>query len=398
MHREIRTIRNAQVRAKQNGKLGIEGYGAVFNEIYDNGWFKETIKPGAFARALNEKQDVRCLMNHEANLVLGRTKSATLELKEDQKGLHFSCDLPDTQTGRDLHELIKRGDIDQCSFSFRAMAQTWRDEKDADGKMTTTRELTDVDLYDVGPVTFPAYTATSVGVRSLFPEGVPAEVRSHVPDLSDADGDDDGDKPAEPCRCSCRACYSAECNECEMHMASCADEDYCEHMSERTAQRANAKTGKITKRVDGEDLTAAAFLYVGDPEKTDTWSLPWKFSSDAKTKSHLRNALARFNQTNNIPADKKPGVWKKLVAKCKKYGIQVTDEEAKSWDLDAEQRKQVGSGIDCQCDCPECQVGDCANCSDPDCDDPDCDHPGEDESKSARELMEMRLRLAQAAD
>ncbi len=230
--REIRISVNAQVRAKDDGKLGIEGYGAVFNEIYDNGWFKETIKPGAFSRALRESQDVRCLMNHDANLVLGRSKSATLELKEDQKGLHFSCDLPDTQAARDLHQLVKRGDVDQCSFSFRAMAQTWRDEKDADGHWTTTRELTDVDLYDVGPVTFPAYTGTSVGVRSLFPEGVPAEVRSHVPELRKQVGS------SADCQCDCPECQTGDCANCSD--AECDDPE-CDHAGQDESNSARER-------------------------------------------------------------------------------------------------------------------------------------------------------------
>jgi uncharacterized protein len=184
MNREFRIIHGTAIRAKAD-KPGIEGYAAKFNEEYDNGWFIETIKPGAFTRAVKEKQDVRGLMNHDANLVLGRTKSGTLSLNQDATGLYFECDLPDTQTARDLYELVKRGDIDGCSFGFQVMAQSWREAKDSNGKMIQYREIEDVDLFDVGPVTFPAYPQTSVDARSLFPDGVPVEVRQRIPEFAE---------------------------------------------------------------------------------------------------------------------------------------------------------------------------------------------------------------------
>src|SRR5438270_8135031 len=97
---ERRFIKGGQIRAKAGDKPGIEGYAAVFNEQFDSGWFIETIKPGAFTRALKEKQDVRCLFNHDPNNLLGRTKSGTLSLKQDDSGLSYECDLnPDTRMG-----------------------------------------------------------------------------------------------------------------------------------------------------------------------------------------------------------------------------------------------------------------------------------------------------------
>lgn len=85
-----------------------------------------------------------------------------------------------------------------------------------------------------------------------------------------------------------------------------------------------------TKRVAGEDLTAACFAYVGDAEDTSTWKLPIKFSTDEKTKSHIRNALARFSQTKGIPDDKKAEVKAKLIAAAKEHGIEVDDEDEKA--------------------------------------------------------------------
>jgi len=81
-----------------------------------------------------------------------------------------------------------------------------------------------------------------------------------------------------------------------------------------------------TKKVDGENLTADDFIYVGDPEKTDTWHLPWRFSTEEKTVSHLRDALARFNQAG-IPPTKKAAAYEKLVKLCKEHGIEVSNPD-----------------------------------------------------------------------
>ena len=93
-----------------------------------------------------------------------------------------------------------------------------------------------------------------------------------------------------------------------------------------------AKSAK-TKRVAGEDLTAECFAYVGDPEDISTWKLPIKFSTEAKTKRHIRNALARFEQTQGIPANKKAKVKAKIIAAAKKHGIEVSDESEKAVSL-----------------------------------------------------------------
>jgi HK97 family phage prohead protease len=405
---ERRFLKGAEIRADQEGH--ISGHAAVFNQEYvlwDSPGYRyvEVVKPGAFSRALDEQHDVRCLFNHDPNQLLGRTAAGTMKLKEDDKGLFFDATLPDTQLGRDLPVLVKRGDVTGASFAFTVTKQTNREEKNGD-QIVCTREIEDVDLFDASPVTYPAYTGTDVNARTLqmratmFPAGVPAMLLDRVPELRDAE---DGDPEADQhCRCRCRACFSAECDECDMHMQRCADMSRCDHSAVRSI-RSVLRGDKPTKRVDNEDLTSNCFIYVGDPEKPATWALPWKFSTAAKTKSHLRNALARFNQTSKIPADSKAAAWKKLVRICKKYGIKVTDDESKAWALTAEQRADlrdtIGGGEDCECDCPECQVGDCGNCSDPDCDDDDCNHDGDgdaDEDDRAAMLVDVdaRLRLA----
>src|SRR5437879_6424005 len=117
MSKEIRTLRATELRAKGGtgdaDPLRIEGYAAVFNvSSHDLGGFIEQVKPGAFSRAIKTKQDVRALINHNPDMVIGRTKSGTLSLAEDSKGLYFVAALPNTQYARDLHESISRGDMD----------------------------------------------------------------------------------------------------------------------------------------------------------------------------------------------------------------------------------------------------------------------------------------------
>jgi hypothetical protein len=158
---EQRTFGNAELRAK--GDRVIEGYACEFFAVSDPiqpGGFLEHVVPGAFSRAV-KYGDVRALFNHDPNMILGRTKSGTLKLAEDSRGLHFECNLPATSVAADLVHSIRRGDISGCSFSFSALKDEWPSENE--------RILRDVDLFDVGPVTYPAYShGTSVGARSLF--------------------------------------------------------------------------------------------------------------------------------------------------------------------------------------------------------------------------------------
>jgi HK97 family phage prohead protease len=141
----------------------IEGYASVFNEETDiGGMFREVVRPGAFKRAIKEKQDVRALWNHNPDHIIGRTKAGTLSLQEDKRGLWISIDPPDTQFARDLMESIKRGDVDSMSFAFRAIEEQWTERKGE----PSLRELVDLDLFDVSPVTYPAYEGTQVGLRT----------------------------------------------------------------------------------------------------------------------------------------------------------------------------------------------------------------------------------------
>jgi Escherichia/Staphylococcus phage prohead protease len=148
----------------------IGGYAALFNSrshlMNERGAvFVERIEPGAFTKTLKQG-DVRALLNHDPNWLLGRTKSGTLRLVEDDRGLSYEIDPPNTQWARDLMTTMRRGDIDGSSFSFQATREAWG-TAEIDGAEVDERRLIEVRLYDVSPVTFPAYPATTSGVRSF---------------------------------------------------------------------------------------------------------------------------------------------------------------------------------------------------------------------------------------
>lgn len=145
----------------------IEGYAALFNsrtEIWPG--FYEEIAPGAFKDAIG-KSDVRALFNHDQNRILARTSSGTLQIGEDDKGLWYRFEMPDTTEGNDLLTMIKRGDISQSSFAFTVKASEWIEENDN----TTLRIIKECEqLFDVSPVTYPAYQDTSVTARKKAEE------------------------------------------------------------------------------------------------------------------------------------------------------------------------------------------------------------------------------------
>jgi len=111
-------IRFSRPEVRTDGRY-ISGHAAVFNTPADvGGAFLEQIRPGAFARALRERQDTKCLLNHNPDFVLGRVSNGTLALAEDSRGLHFRCDVSRTSAGDDALSMIRRGDLKECSFGF----------------------------------------------------------------------------------------------------------------------------------------------------------------------------------------------------------------------------------------------------------------------------------------
>ncbi|AKJ41548.1 HK97 family phage prohead protease [Pragia fontium] len=159
---------SGEVRAEQRDAepTQIIGYGSVFNSRSEPMWgFREIIKPGAFDDVLND--DVRGLFNHDPNFILGRSSAKTLSLSVDEHGLRYDITAPDTQTIRDLVIApMLRGDINQSSFGFRVAHDGDHWYEDDEG--IVIREITKFSrLFDVSPVTYPAYQDADSGVRSM---------------------------------------------------------------------------------------------------------------------------------------------------------------------------------------------------------------------------------------
>ena len=151
-----------EIRSADDGQK-IVGYAAVFDSYSEYiGGFRERIAKGAFSRVLGD--DVRALFNHDSDIVLGRSKSGTLKLSEDETGLRVEISPPDTQAARDIMELLRRGDVDQMSFGFYTGRDTWA----MDDEGNVERTILEVkSLFDVSIVTYPAYPDTSVALRGM---------------------------------------------------------------------------------------------------------------------------------------------------------------------------------------------------------------------------------------
>jgi Escherichia/Staphylococcus phage prohead protease len=136
----------------------LEGYAATFGAEARIGNFTETIAPGAFAASLAEQNDILALVDHDPGRVLARTRSGTLRLAEDSRGLAFDLDIPSTSNGSDVLALAERGDLGGASFAFTVKRDRWDGER---------RTLEAVDLHEVSIVSaWPAYNGTVVNARA----------------------------------------------------------------------------------------------------------------------------------------------------------------------------------------------------------------------------------------
>jgi len=285
--RELRYLGNNDARfelRETSAGTTITGYAALFAPSQtDMGSFIEVVAPTAFDAALKNGADVRCLFNHSPNHVIGRTKAGTLHLSKDSRGLIYQADIPRTTWMQDLVETMRRGDIDQSSYGFIAPddGEDW--EMDQNG--TVIRTLRNVNLFDVSPVTFPANPNTVSKVRAQFPDG-----KDHIRE----------------------------------RIATLRSTSFPSQMTRRTT---SAVTTEKTKSVDGVELPASSFAYVGDKSDPLTWSLPIHFPGDAeKTQDHIRLALAMFSRTEGIPDSEKSEVYARIVGAAKAHGIAVAHE------------------------------------------------------------------------
>lgn len=168
--RRITNNAHCKIETRADGGKTLVGYGAVFFRADDPGTeyrlgsdLYERVSRTAFDRAIKEKADVRGLYNHNPNVILGRTAAGTMRLSVDDTGLRYEIDLPDTTQARDVAALIERGDVTGSSFSFRTIKQSFSRDS---SRRADVRQLEDLEVLDVGPVTFPAYEATTAAMRA----------------------------------------------------------------------------------------------------------------------------------------------------------------------------------------------------------------------------------------
>jgi uncharacterized protein len=126
----------------------------------------ERILPGAFDKAISRPDDCRGLFNHDPDNVLGRTASGTMRLTTDEKGLQYEIDPDDTSISKDVQRFLARGDVTGSSIAFTVDEERWTETKKEDESWEILREIISVTLYDAGPVTYPAYTSTTSGLRA----------------------------------------------------------------------------------------------------------------------------------------------------------------------------------------------------------------------------------------
>lgn len=309
--REFRKL-SGEVRVESvDGGKKIVGYGSVFNQLSEplrigNRTMRERVMPGAFDRCLAAGADIRGLVNHNADCVLGRTTSGTMRVSVDAHGLRYEIDPPDTSYARDLMVSLERGDINQSSFGFFTIDDAV--VPGDDGYMV--RELREVDCFDCSPVTFPAYTGASSGLRAaeelrtMFPDGLPESLTNEPKKKQ---------KRNAECECDCPECEDGDCMNCSD--PEC-DDPNCEGSR-------SEKPGEIkTKAVDGKNLRASDFAFASDPQDTATWNLPLH---DAR---HVRRALARFNQVRGLSKEEKDAAWKRILSAAKRLKIEVSEENA----------------------------------------------------------------------
>lgn len=161
LERRSYTVAGLEVRA-DHGLSRLVGHAAVFESLSEPMYgFREKIAAGAFAESIG-KDDIRALWNHDTSHVLGRKSAGTLILTEDERGLAVDIKPPPTTWAKDLMISIQRGDITQMSFGFQVLTDSWSMVDGAE-----VRTLEKVKLYEVSPVTFPAYSATDIGSRSI---------------------------------------------------------------------------------------------------------------------------------------------------------------------------------------------------------------------------------------
>lgn len=292
-----RRITTSPVTLETPKGMAFSGYAAKFGIRTEIGnaklWgFYEEIASSAFDRAIREAQDVRLLFNHNPDLLLGRTSSGTLRLKTDSVGLWNDAELPDTTLGRDISVQIQRRDITGQSFAFVTRKDMWETLDDG----TELRTVLDLDLFDTGPVTYPAYEDTTAGVRAAM-RCAPESVRER--------------------RLALRAADDLVCDSCGAEFSSEDDGveagDTCPDCGSGTLEEMNAGRTRLRRPARRavwstdyvNNLPDSAFAYIApggekdEEDKTTPRNLryfPHHNTTGEVDLPHVRNGLSRAPQ------------------------------------------------------------------------------------------------------
>ena len=224
-----------EVRSEGDGKL--RGRAVVFNsETVIGGTFREIIRPGALTKTLTDGRDIKMLWQHKTEFPMGSTRAGTLIFDLAQEGLDLENDPPKQAPYSGFVENIQRGDVDSMSFGFEVIQEVVT--RGRDGEMDL-REITEIKLYEVSPVTFPAYSDTEIALRAaeVVSTWVKAEDRNDASVGDDPINDVSGDDTRTTHEAATNACTSSEpdgtapdyiLNRCELLAAEQerTDEDY----------------------------------------------------------------------------------------------------------------------------------------------------------------------------
>lgn len=162
IERRYTAVADLEVRRTHGQTAQLEGYAVRYGSVSEDLGFRETFAPGAFSKHLRTDPDVRALIEHESARIIGRTRSGTLQLVEDEAGVRVTIDPPNNQTGKDVTESVRRGDLGAMSFAFRAIDDSW-----ATVGGVPVRTVSEAELFDVSITAFPSYPDTSIAVRSM---------------------------------------------------------------------------------------------------------------------------------------------------------------------------------------------------------------------------------------
>lgn len=224
------------VRKTADGAMQLVGTAIVFDSpSQDMGGFTEIVRYQAVQRSLQRNADVFMLWQHDTTQPLARTTTGTLTLTLTRAGLDFVATLPNSPLGQNSYQAIADKTVDSVSFGFVVNRDNNGDTWTTDAEGNVVRELLDISIREISPVTWAAYEAPHVDVRSA-----PADIRAKLnrdidddddeednPDDLDCDGvDADSEECEDRCDCRCEQCAEGNCDGCsavDCHDDNCAE-------------------------------------------------------------------------------------------------------------------------------------------------------------------------------